>query len=73
MKYCDKFIVINYEELDSTQLEVKRLLKEEKIIPGTVIATSNQTNGYARRQREWLSTKGNLAASLLINVLKIFQ
>ena len=51
-----------YEELDSTNLEAKRLLKLEKPV---WVLTKLQTHGRGRQNKKWISDVDNFTASLL--------
>jgi len=56
---------VQYDELDSTNSEARRLA--EKGEPGPLwISTTRQTAGRGRRGRAWDAAPGNLAATLLI-------
>ena len=56
---------VQYDELDSTNSEARRLA--EKGEPGPLwISTTRQTAGRGRRGRAWDAARGNLAATLLI-------
>ncbi len=48
---------IEYEELDSTQLEAKRYIKNNSARDGAVIIAKNQTNGIGTHGRKWLAKK----------------
>ncbi len=49
--------IINYEELDSTQLEAKRLVEKNSALDGTIIVAKNQINGIGTHGRKWISKK----------------
>ena len=49
--------IIRYEEIDSTQLEAKRLAKKNNVSNGTVIIAKNQTKGIGTHGRKWISKK----------------
>ncbi len=49
--------IINYEELDSTQLEAKRFVKNNSACDGTIIVAKNQTKGLGTHGRKWISKK----------------
>lgn len=49
--------IINYEELDSTQLEAKRLVEKNSASDGTIIVAKNQINGIGTHGRKWISKK----------------
>ncbi len=58
--------VYHYEEIDSTNLEAKRL-SEQGAPNGSVIVADRQTDGRGRRGRNWESaTVGNLYFSILL-------
>lgn len=51
--------IINYDEIDSTQLEAKRLVEKnsDSAINGTIIVAQNQTGGIGTHGRKWTSKK----------------
>ena len=58
-----------YDELDSTNAEARR--RAEAGDPGPVwITAARQTAGRGRRGREWRSSQGNLAATLLLTLAR---
>lgn len=58
--------IIYYNELDSTQKEIRRLA-EEKVENGTLVLANYQTNGVGTHDRFWISQKGmNATFSLLL-------
>ena len=61
------FIVIQYDELPSTQTEAKNLLNLGKIYANTVVATSLQTKGRAKNICSWFSERGDLACTIVLN------
>lgn len=57
--------VITFEKIDSTNIYIKENL--EQLESGSVIIANQQTNGYGRLSRIWLSEKGNtLTFSILV-------
>lgn len=54
-----------YDRLDSTNSEALRLARAGETGPVWIV-TQEQTAGRGRRGREWMSARGNLAASVLI-------
>lgn len=57
--------ILRYEEIDSTQLEAKRLIKKKKIENGTVIIARKQTGGIGTHGRNWIDTGGITFTSIL--------
>ena len=49
--------IINFDEIDSTQLEAKRMIKNGSASNGTIIVTKNQTAGVGTHGRKWISKK----------------
>ena len=49
--------IISFDELDSTQLEAKRMIKNGSALNGTIIATKNQTAGIGTHGRKWIAKK----------------
>ncbi|MDJ1257230.1 MAG: biotin--[acetyl-CoA-carboxylase] ligase [Candidatus Midichloria sp.] len=60
------FLIIEYDELDSTQTEAKNLLYRGQAYPNTVVFTSSQTKGRAKNSRTWSSTQGDLACTIIL-------
>ncbi len=59
----------HHTDLDSTNLEARRLIESGQISNRTVLYADIQTAGQGSRGRTWLSTqKGNLLASFVIPV-----
>lgn len=65
-KNINGFEIIYYKQIDSTNLEAKRLVEESQIRKNTVIVAQNQTDGKGRLDRSWASFSGNLHASIVI-------
>lgn len=65
-RFLSGFEIIYYKEIDSTNLEAKRLVEEGQIKRNTVIFAENQTDGKGRLDRSWASFSGNLHASIFI-------
>lgn len=60
---------IFYEEIDSTQTEIWRLLKNKKIKNGTLVMANIQTNGKGTHGRIWhTDEKNNIAFSFFIKI-----
>lgn len=58
---------IYYDEIDSTQSEIWRLIEENKIVNGTMVACDIQTAGKGTHGRNWVTDEqGNIAFSLYI-------
>ena len=63
------FKLCHYKEIDSTNLEAKRLVESSKIPNKTVIYADKQLAGQGSRGRNWSSNKeGNLLASFILPV-----
>ena len=65
LDWLERYNLIIFDELDSTNLEAKRLI-ESGIDSDLVIVSSKQTNGRGRRGKEWISDEGNLYLSLIL-------
>ncbi|MFT4967954.1 MAG: BirA family biotin operon repressor/biotin-[acetyl-CoA-carboxylase] ligase [Candidatus Deianiraeaceae bacterium] len=57
---------IKYEEIDSTNLEAKRLIDSQAIHQITIISAKIQTHGRGRMDRSWVSIQGNMMFSIII-------
>ncbi|MDX1949454.1 MAG: biotin--[acetyl-CoA-carboxylase] ligase [Rickettsiales bacterium] len=66
------FTIKEYEILDSTNEEAKRILQSQKNISlhKNIIIANSQTAGKGRYEREWISEEGNLFASFIFDVSK---
>ena len=60
--------IIKFEELDSTQLEAKRMVESGNALNGTIIFTTNQTSGIGTHGRKWISKKDKTLTFSLILV-----
>ena len=60
--------IINLKQVDSTNSEAQRLLREKKIATPLWIIADEQTSGKGRGEKKWISSKGNLFASLIFPV-----
>lgn len=60
------FDVYEFESIDSTNAHAKRMLERDEADEGTVIFSYDQTMGYARYGREWVSQKGNFFCSIVL-------
>jgi BirA family biotin operon repressor/biotin-[acetyl-CoA-carboxylase] ligase len=58
---------IEYDIIDSTQLEAKRLIEANQISTSTCIVTKEQTSGIGRRGSRWSHDSKNLAMSFIVN------
>lgn len=59
--------IINLEEVDSTNLYMKKLVREERPEEGSMVIADFQTGGRGQMGNSWFSSKGdNLLFSLLI-------
>lgn len=58
--------IIEYEELDSTQLEAKRYVQNNSACDGTIIVAKNQTRGIGTHGRKWISKKDESITFTLI-------
>ncbi|MBN2542002.1 biotin--[acetyl-CoA-carboxylase] ligase [bacterium] len=58
--------IYRFDELDSTNMEAKRLLKEKEIILPSIIIAKSQGKGYGRFKRDWFSPKEGLYFSLVL-------
>lgn len=55
-----------YFEIDSTNLEAKRLIDMQTIEKTAIISSERQTNGRGRMDRNWVSIDGNMMFSLVV-------
>ena len=61
------YVLVRYDELDSTNSEARRLAEAGKLEGALLwISAERQTAGRGRRGRAWDSGEGNLAATLLL-------
>lgn len=63
--------LIQYDTLDSTQLEAKRMFMEKKLQHGMALTAKTMTAGYGKYNRKWESSHGNLAVTVVINIADI--
>ena len=60
--------IINLLKVDSTNSEAQRLLEKKKISTPLWIVAEEQTSGKGRGEKKWVSSKGNLFASLILPI-----
>ncbi len=60
--------VIFHEVIDSTNIEAKRLIENEKINKETWIIANKQTSGRGRNNNKWVSEKGNFYGSYVLPI-----
>ena len=61
--------IIYYKEIDSTQSEIWRLIKNRNILNGTLVISEIQTKGKGTHGRIWhTDEKGDIAFSFLIQM-----
>ena len=65
MKLPDKYSLVTYDHLDSTNIEAKRLCSIQTI-QHLVIWAMNQTHGYGKLKRHWYSGSNNLTFSIIL-------
>lgn len=66
-----EFTIRDFEILDSTNDEAKRIILSKAINPDNLIITAKQqTKGRGRVGREWVSEEGNLFASFIFDISK---
>ncbi len=66
-----EFAIRNFEILDSSNDEAKRLIISKTInLDNLVITTKQQTKGKGRQGREWISEEGNLFSSFIFDISK---
>ena len=59
--------VITYNKLDSSSLEIKKLIKEGEASNGLIVWAKEQTDGSGRYGKNWDSSgKGNLTFSFMV-------
>lgn len=59
------YIFIEYDDIDSTNLEAVRLVQSGKVYGDTVIVAKRQEAGKGRAGRSWVSEEGNLFVSIV--------
>ena len=57
--------IIHYESIDSTNLEAHRYIEKNSVSNPTWLIAEQQTSGRGRMGSSWVSTKGNLFATLI--------
>ena len=60
--------VIFHEVIDSTNLEAKRLIENDKINKATWIIANRQTSGKGRNNNKWVSELGNFYGSYVMPI-----
>ncbi len=60
--------VIFHEVIDSTNLEAKRLIENDKINKATWIIANRQTSGKGRNNNKWVSEVGNFYGSYVLPI-----
>ncbi len=63
--------ILYLESIDSTQLYLKQLLKDKKIISPYAVVADIQTNGVGSRDNSWIGKKGNLFLSFSYDVKQL--
>ncbi len=66
MNDTDNLNIIRFNKIESTQIFAKTLIKEQKNVDGTIIITEEQTFGRGRLHRKWISPKGGVWLSIII-------
>lgn len=61
--------IIYQEEIDSTQLEVWRRIKKQKIENGTIVIANKQTQGKGTHGRKWYTEEENNIAFSFVLIL----
>ena len=65
-------MIIQFDEIDSTNNHLKQLAREQSLAEGTVVIAEFQSGGRGQQGNSWFSTKGdNLLFSLLIRPKKL--
>ena len=67
LKWLQKYNLLTFEEIDSTNDEAKRLI-QSGAFDRVVIWSKTQTDGRGRYGREWMSDEGNLFLSILLPI-----
>ncbi len=60
--------VIFHEIIDSTNIEAKRLIENDKINKATWIIANKQTSGRGRNNNKWVSKEGNFYGSYVLPI-----
>ena len=58
--------IVKYFEIDSTNLEAKRLIDVQSVENTVIISAKRQTHGRGRLDRNWISMEGNLMFSIVL-------
>ena len=61
--------IIHYESIDSTNLEAHRYIEKNSVSNPTWLIAEQQTSGRGRMGSSWVSTKGNLFATLIYPIV----
>jgi BirA family transcriptional regulator, biotin operon repressor / biotin---[acetyl-CoA-carboxylase] ligase len=64
--FVEDLLIESFDELGSTQAYAKELVLSGRIGNNIVISTLNQTNGKGRYDRDWISRKGNIAITIIL-------
>ena len=64
--WLSKYNLITRDEIDSTNLEAKRIVKENRV-EDFVIWSKSQSAGRGKDNRKWESGRGNLLLTILLN------
>ncbi len=67
----NEFIITYFDEVKSTNDLAFELVEDNKARNYHIITANCQTNGKGRRDREWISPKGNLYYSLILQFDKL--
>ena len=80
MLTSNKILIHHFPNLDSTQLEARRLVKnqsflqkleqEKQLISNQwiLISANKQEKGFGQKSRKWLSSKGNIYVTYIFNI-----
>jgi len=61
-----KIIFFRYSEIDSTNIEARRIIGTGGLQDWTIVLANTQTRGYGKGRRSWFSPLGGLYFSLII-------
>lgn len=64
--FIENLLIERFEELGSTQNYAKELVLSGRIGKNTVISTLCQTSGKGRYDRAWISKKGNITITVIL-------
>lgn len=68
--FYKNFQIFHFENLDSTNLEARKMWNSGQIKDGSIIVADTQNKGRGRLNRDWISQNGNLFFSCALKIQK---